>query len=184
MIFFPFVNHLFNNFYCINDLDYSEACEEAPSPWLHCALRAAGALGNEASPLASLPAPLSSSLWTTLSCVFLRKWHTFPCLWCRWQCSCLPPFTCLLRPQGEEMRRVSSSKREGSQGPGWGVEPKGIGDLGVRVRPPEPGGSQSLICLQMCVQNYDHQSNLAQSECLLAGRQGALVQATKTECHT
>lgn len=83
------------------------------------------------------------------------------------------------------MRRVSSSEREGSQGPGRGVEPKGIGDLGVSVRAPEPGGSQSLICLQMCVQNsYVHQSNLAQSECLLAGRQGALVQATKTECHT
>lgn len=75
--------------------------------------------------------------------------------------------------------------REGRKpGPRVRVEPKGIRDLGVSVGPPEPGGSQSLMCLQTCIQNsYVHQSNLVQSKCLLAGRQGALVRAAKTEHH-
>ena len=100
------------------------------SPFAVTSLGSAGhrGRGKWSQPAAGQPpSPSSSPLWTALSSVFLRKWHTFPCLWCCWQRSCLPPFTCLLRPQGEEMRRVSSSEREGNQGPGWGWSQRASG---------------------------------------------------------
>lgn len=92
----------------------------------------------------------------------------------------LPPET-----TGRGNEEGEPSEREGSQGPGARGGAKGHQDLGVSVRAPEPGGSQSFDMLaNVCPNSYVHQSNLAQSGVLTGWQAGGPSLATKTECHT
>lgn len=61
------------------------------------------------------------------------------------------PFTCLLRPQGEEMRRVGSSEKGRKPGPRARGGAKGHrGFRCERQGPHRARGSQSMMYLQMC----------------------------------